>query len=67
MISLPPPMPPIGGSDLEWAWHNAIHYREHTTVDQWWLLREQAQDERNKERFEDWQARFKILGPRPGD
>jgi len=35
--------------------------------DQVWLLRSREEKTRNLERWDDWQVRFYVLGPRPND
>ncbi len=62
-----PPIPPFGGTALQWARFRAVNYPTTCSVDEWWLLRESEEETRNKQRFDSWATRFKVLGPRPQD
>lgn len=59
----PPPCPPAGGLALA-RWREVYSA---PSVDDVWLIRKAEQGQRNDERREDWAARFKVLGPRPGE
>jgi hypothetical protein len=65
-IGLPIYDPPPSGADaMDWAkWRTR---RGFPTVDDTWMLRDVEQDKRNKQRFDDWATRFKVLGPREQD
>lgn len=69
MFMIPPPklIPPIPEDPLKAAYWTAHYFRDCVSPDQWWLMRDVEQDAENRRRRNDWEVRFRILGPRPKD
>lgn len=60
-------IPPVPTDALRRAYWAATYSRGSVSIDEWWMMRDVEQNEANKRRREDWEVRFKVLGPRPQD